>query len=90
MLMAGEVAAARVLPRSPRPDPGDRAGAARVARAATGGDDVEAALFIAGAFDSARDRLADPAMWTIVERVAAALAIRRTLDADEFRALVTG
>ncbi len=89
MLMAGEAAVARALPHHPRPDSGDRANAARVARAATGGDEVEAALFVARALQDARDRLADPVTWALVERVAGALTARRTLDADEFRMLVT-
>jgi hypothetical protein len=39
--------------------------------------------------DAARRRLEDPTTWALVERVAEALAIRRLLDADEFRGLVT-
>jgi hypothetical protein len=31
----------------------------------------------------------DPVTWSLVERVAEALVIRRTLDADEFRTLLT-
>jgi RNA polymerase sigma-70 factor (ECF subfamily) len=89
MLMAGEAGVARALPHRPRSDSGDRAAAARIARAATGGDDVESALAIASALDAARRRLEDPTTWSIVERVAEALVIRRTLDADEFRTLVT-
>ncbi|HEU5318736.1 MAG TPA: sigma-70 family RNA polymerase sigma factor [Chloroflexota bacterium] len=90
MLMAGEAAVARALPRSrPRADSGDRAAAARVARAATGGDDVEAALALSGALAAARARLEDARTWALVERVAAALTARRALDADEFRTLVT-
>jgi RNA polymerase sigma-70 factor (ECF subfamily) len=90
MLMAGEAAVARARPHRPRRDSGDRAAAARIARAATGGDDVEAALFIADALDAAHARLADPGTWSLVERIAEALTARRSLDADEFRALVTG
>jgi RNA polymerase sigma-70 factor (ECF subfamily) len=89
VVMAGEACAAHALPDRLQPDSGDRANAARLARAATGGDDIEATLFIARALEAARDRLSDPATWTLVERVAEALAIRRALDADEFRALVT-
>ncbi len=88
MLMAGEAAVARASPHRPRPDSGDRANAAHLARAATGGDEIEAALFVARALRDASDRLADPATWTLVTRVAGALIGRRTLDADEFRSLV--
>lgn len=88
MLMAGEAAVARAAPHRPRHDSGDRVSAARLARDATGGDDVEAALFIARSLQDARDRLADPTTWTLVERVAEALTTRRILDGDEFRALV--
>jgi RNA polymerase sigma-70 factor, ECF subfamily len=87
--MAGEAAVARALPHRPRSDSGDRAVAARIARAATGGDDVESALAITSGLDAARRRLEEPMTWSLVERVAEALVIRRTLDADEFRALVT-
>jgi hypothetical protein len=88
-LMAGEAGVARALPHRPRSDSGDRAAAARIARAATGGDDVESALAITNGLDAARRRLGDPTTWSLVERVAEALVIRRTLDADEFRTLVT-
>jgi RNA polymerase sigma-70 factor, ECF subfamily len=87
--MAGEAAVARALPHRARSDSGDRAVAARIARAATGGDDVESALAITSGLDAARRRLEEPMTWSLVERVAEALVIRRTLDADEFRALVT-
>jgi RNA polymerase sigma-70 factor (ECF subfamily) len=89
MLMAGEAGVARALPHRPRLDSGDRAAAARIARAATGGDDVESALAITNALGAARRRLEDPTTWSLVERVAEALVFRRTLDADGFRALVT-
>jgi hypothetical protein len=46
------------------------------------------ALRITNRLDAARRRLKDPTTWSQVERVAEALAIRRTLDADEFRWLV--
>ena len=55
----------------------------------TGGDDVESALAITNGLDAARRRLEDPTTWALVERVAEALIIRRTLDADEFHWLVT-
>jgi hypothetical protein len=87
--MAGEAGVARALPHRPRYDSGDRVAAARIARAATGGDDVESALAITNGLDAARRRLEDPTTWSLVERVAEALVIRRTLDADEFRTLVT-
>ena len=87
-VMAGEAGVARALPRRSRSDSGDRAAAARIARAATGGDDVESALAITSGLDAARRRLEDPTTWSLVERVAGALVIRRTLDADEFRTLV--
>jgi RNA polymerase sigma-70 factor (ECF subfamily) len=91
MLMAGEAAVARALPRSAgRADSGDRAAAARVARDVTDGDDVEAALVVSGALAAARARLEDDRTWALVERVAEALTARRALDADEFRTLVTG
>ena len=86
--MAGEAATARVVRRRPLPESGDRANAARVARAATGGDDVEAAVLIARSLDEATDRLADDATWQRVERLAVALVARRVLEADEFRELV--
>jgi RNA polymerase sigma-70 factor (ECF subfamily) len=88
-LMAGEAGVARALPHRPRSDSGDRAAAARIANAATGGDDVESALAITNGLDAARRRLEDPTTWSLVERVAEALVIRRTLDADEFRTLVS-
>jgi RNA polymerase sigma-70 factor, ECF subfamily len=88
-LMAGEAGVARALPHRPRYDSGDRVAAARIARAATGGDDVESALTTTNGLDAARRRLEDPTTWSLVERVAEALVIRRTLDADEFRTLVT-
>jgi RNA polymerase sigma factor (sigma-70 family) len=88
MLMGGEAAVARTLSHHPRTDQGDRANATRIARAATEGDDVEAALF-ASALERARARLEDPVIWSRVERVAAALTTRRELDADEFRTLVS-
>ncbi len=87
-LMAGEAGVARALPHRPRSDSGDRAAAARIASAATGGDDVESALAITNGLDAARRRLEDPTTWSLVERVAEALVIRRTLDADEFQTLV--
>lgn len=87
-VMAGEAAVARALPRRARADSGDRAAAARIAGASTGGDDMESALAIASGLDAARSRLEDPTTWSLVERVAEALVIRRTLDADEFRALI--
>ena len=89
VLMAGEAAVARALPHRPRLDQGDRVNATHIARGATGGDDVEAALFIASALDQARARLEDPVTWSRVERVAAALVTRRELDADAFRTLVS-
>ena len=61
----------------------------RIARVITGGDDVESALAITNGLDTAGRRLEDPTTWALVERVAEALVIRRTLDADEFRWLVT-
>ena len=88
MLMAGEAAVARAKPLSPRRDSGDRANAAQIARGATGGDDVEAALFISDALEQARARLEDPVIWARVERVAEALVSRREIDADAFRTLV--
>lgn len=87
MLMAGEAGVARALPHRPRSDSGDRAAAARIARVATGGDDLESALAITNALDAARRRLEDPTTWSFVERVAEALLARRTLDADGFRTL---
>ena len=89
MLMGGEAAVARALPHRPRLDQGDRSHAALVARSATGGDETEAALFVASALELARARLEDPVTWSRVERVAVALATRRELDADEFRTLVS-
>ena len=89
MTMAGEAAVAHALPHRPRRDSGDRVNAAHIARTATGGDDVEAALFVAQALDDARARLEDARTWSLVERIAAALTARRTLDANEFRTLVT-
>jgi RNA polymerase sigma-70 factor (ECF subfamily) len=89
-LMAGEAGVARAMPHRARSDSGDRVAAARIARAATGGDDVESALAITNGLDAARRRLEDPTTWSLVERVAEALVIRRTLDADEFRALAIG
>ena len=89
ILMAGEAAVDRVLRHRPRFDQGDRVHATQVARNATGGDDVEAALFIASALEQARDRLEDPSTWARVERVAAALVARREIDADAFRTLVS-
>jgi len=88
-VMAGEAAVARALPHRARSDSGDRAAAARIARAATGGDDVESALAVTSGLDAARRRLEDPTTWSLVEQVAERLVIRRTLDADEFRTLVT-
>ncbi|HLZ31198.1 MAG TPA: RNA polymerase sigma factor [Chloroflexota bacterium] len=88
-VMAGEAGVARALPHRRRLDSGDRATAARIARVMTGGDDVESALAITNGLDAARRRLEDPTTWALVERVAEALVIRRTLDADEFRWLVT-
>ena len=87
-VMAGEAGVARALPHRRRSDSGDRAAAARIARAATGGDEVESALVITDGLDAARRRLEDPRTWSLVERVTEALVIRRTLDADEFRRLV--
>jgi RNA polymerase sigma-70 factor (ECF subfamily) len=87
-VMAGEAAVARALPHHPRSDSGDRSSAARIARVATGSDDVESALAITQGLDAARRRLEDPTTWSLVERVAEALVTRRTLDADEFRTLV--
>jgi len=49
---------------------------------------VESAIAITNGLDAARRRLEDPTTWSLVERVAEALVIRRTLDADEFRRLV--
>ena len=89
VLMAGEAAVDRVMRHRPRFDQGDRVHATQIARAATGGDDVEAALFIASALEQARARLQDHVTWSRVERVAAALAVRREIDADEFRTLVS-
>jgi RNA polymerase sigma-70 factor (ECF subfamily) len=89
VLLAGEAGVARARPNRPRSDSGDRAAAARVASAATGGDDVESALAISNALDAARRRLENPTTWSLVQRVAEALVIRKTLDADEFRTLVT-
>ena len=86
--MAGEAATARVVRRRPLPESGDRENAARVARAATGGDDVEAAVLIARSLDEATDRLADAPTWQRVVRMAEALVARRALDADEIRARV--
>jgi hypothetical protein len=86
--MAGEAATARVVRRRPLPESGDRANAARLARIATGGDDVEAAVLISIALEAATNRLEDDATWQRVERVAEALVARRALDADEFRDLV--
>jgi hypothetical protein len=88
-VMAGEAGVARALPHRRRSDSGDRAAAARMARVMTGGDDVESALAITHGLDAARRRLEDPTTWALVERVAEALVIRRMLDADEFRWLVT-
>jgi hypothetical protein len=88
-LMAGEAGVAHASPHRVRSDSGDRAAAARIARAATGGDDVESALAISYGLDAARRRLEDPTTWSLVERVSEALVIQRTLDADEFRQLVT-
>jgi RNA polymerase sigma-70 factor (ECF subfamily) len=88
-IMAGEAGVARALPHRRRSDSGDRAAAARIARVMTGGDDVESALAITNALDAARRRLDNPTTWSRVERVAEALVLRRTLDADEFRTLVT-
>jgi RNA polymerase sigma-70 factor (ECF subfamily) len=88
VLMAGEAGVARALPGRPRPDPGDRRSAARVARSATGGDAIETALWVTDALAAARARLEDPRTWALVERVSAALVARRQLDADELRALV--
>jgi hypothetical protein len=87
--MAGEIGVARALPHRPRSDSGDRAAAARIARVATGGDDVESALAISNGLNVARRRLEDPTTWSLVERVAEALVIRRTLDGVDFRTLVT-
>jgi hypothetical protein len=46
------------------------------------------ALAISNGLDAARRRLEDPTTWSLVERVAEALVIRRTLDADDSRTLV--
>ena len=89
ILMAGEAGVALAQRRREPSDSGDRAAAARVARAATGGDDVEAALFVSDALRAARERLTDPRVWSLVERVAARLIEVRALDGDEFRTLVT-
>jgi hypothetical protein len=89
MLMGGEAAVARAFPHRPRYGQGDRMNAAHVARNATCGDDVEAALFVASALEQARARLEDHSTWSRVERVAAALVDRREVDADAFRTLVS-
>jgi len=88
VLMAGEAGVARALPGRSRRDSGDRRQAAHVARTATGGDEVETALWVTDALREARARLEEPRTWSRVERVGAALVARRRLDADEFRALV--
>lgn len=88
-IMAGEAGVARAFPHRRRSDSGDRAAAARIARAATGGDELESALAITSGLAAVRRRLEDPVTWSLVERVAEALVIRRTLDADEFRTLLT-
>jgi RNA polymerase sigma-70 factor, ECF subfamily len=89
VLMAGEAGVARALPGHARRDAGDRRHAARVARRATGGDELETALWVTDALTAARERLEDPQTWSLVERVSGALVARRRVDADEFRALVT-
>ncbi len=89
MIMAGEAAVARALPHRARTDSGDRADAAHVARAVSGGDDQAAALIVSGALAAARVRLNDRRTWSLVERVAGALTERRELDGDDFRTLVT-
>ena len=66
----------------------NRRHAAHVAHAVTGGDEIETALCVTDALNTARERLEDPQTWLLVERVSAALAVRRYLDADEFRTLV--
>jgi RNA polymerase sigma factor (sigma-70 family) len=88
--MAGEAGVAIAQPGRQRHDTTDRAAAARVARIATGGDDVEAALYVADALEAARARLSVARTWSMVERVAAALTARRDLDADDFQSLVAG
>jgi hypothetical protein len=50
---------------------------------------MESAIALTNGLDAARRRLKDPRTWSLVERVAEALVIRGTLDADEFRTLVT-
>jgi RNA polymerase sigma-70 factor (ECF subfamily) len=89
VLMAGEAGVARDRPRRPGRDSGDRDQAARVARAATGGDEMEAALYVAAALRRAAARFEDARTWTLVERVRAALVARRELDGDALRAIVT-
>jgi len=88
VLMAGEAAVARALPRRPRQSSGDRQAAAQLALRATGGDERETALWVTGALQAARERLEDARTWALVERVGAALVARRRLDGDDLLRLV--
>ncbi|MGH2352823.1 MAG: sigma-70 family RNA polymerase sigma factor [Chloroflexota bacterium] len=68
----------------------DRARAGRVARDAAAGDDVEAALILEQQWTRTRERLDQPQAWARVERLAAALLERRTIEGDRLNALVAG
>jgi ATP-dependent Zn protease len=91
LLVAGEVAATIYGAPESVVEAGGRVDREHAIRRAAevGVDEAAARAMIDAEWPRVRDRLEDPTTWALVERVAEALVIRRTLDADEFRWLVT-